>query len=175
MSQATCARSIPFGRPWISEADREAVLKVLEGHILTHGPECTQFEDEFATFMGSGAHCVTVSSGMAALHLAYLHFGIGSGDEVIVPAMTHVATAHAVEWVGAKPVFVDCDASTGNLTTEAISQAIGPKTRAISVVHFQGIPCDMPKIAKLAQSHDLKLIEDCALAEIGRASCRERV
>jgi len=168
MNQVTCTRSIPFGRPWITDVDRAAVLKVLEGHILTHGPECAKFEEEFATFMGSEAHCVSVSSGMAALHLAYLHFGIGPSDEVIVPAMTHVATAHAVEWVGAKPVFVDCDASTGNLTAEAISQAIGPKTRAISVVHFQGIPCDMPEIVKLAQSHDLKLIEDCALAVGGR-------
>ena len=113
MNQTVCTRSIPFGRPWISEEDRQAVARVLSGHILTHGLECEAFENEFAHFMGPGAHCVTVSSGMAALHLAYLHFDIGPGDEVIVPAMTHVATAHAVEWVGARPVFVDCDASNG--------------------------------------------------------------
>ena len=134
MSQAACTKTIPFGRPWISAEDREAVLKVLEGHILTHGPECAQFEEEFAGFMGAEAHCVSVSSGMAALHLAYLHFGIGSGDEVIVPAMTHVATAHAVEWVGATPVFVDCDRATGNLTADRIAQAITPRTRAISAL-----------------------------------------
>ena len=168
MSQVACTRTIPFGRPWISAEDREAVLKVLEGHILTHGPECAQFEEEFAGFMGAEAHCVSVSSGMAALHLAYLHFGIGSGDEVIVPAMTHVATAHAVEWVGATPVFVDCDRGTGNLTADRIAQAITPRTRAISVVHFQGIPCDMPEIMALAEKNNLKVIEDCALAVGGR-------
>ena len=76
-------------------------MEVLQGHILTHGPQGQAFEKEFAAFAGDEAHCVTVSSGMAALHLAYLHFGIGVGDEVIVPAQTHVATVHAVEWVGA--------------------------------------------------------------------------
>ena len=164
MTQTTCTRAIPFGRPWISDEDRRAVLRVLDGHILTHGPECAAFEDEFASFMGDGAHCVTVSSGMAALHLSYLHFGIGPGDEVIVPAMTHVATVHAVELVGARPVFVDCDPATGNVTAEAIASAITPKTRAISIVHFQGIPCDMPEIMEVARKHDLKVVEDCALA-----------
>jgi dTDP-4-amino-4,6-dideoxygalactose transaminase len=101
---------------------------------------------------------------MAALHLAYLQFGIGPGDEVIVPAMTHIATVHAVEWVGAKPVFVDCDPNTGNVTPAVIAAAISPRTKAVSVVHFQGIPCDMPGIVKLAEQHGLKVIEDCALA-----------
>jgi len=164
MNQTVCTRSIPFGRPWISEEDRQAVARVLSGHILTHGPECAAFEKEFAHFMGPGAHCVTVSSGMAALHLAYLHFGIAEGDEVIVPAMTHIATVHAVEWVGATPVFVDCDPSTGNVTANAIAAAVTSRTKAISVVHFQGIPCDMPEIMKVAEAHDLKVIEDCALA-----------
>lgn len=164
MNQTVCTRSIPFGRPWISDEDRQAVARVLSGHILTHGPECKAFEKEFAHFMGPGAHCVTVSSGMAALHLAYLHFGIAESDEVIVPAMTHIATVHAVEWVGATPVFVDCDSSTGNVTANAIAAAVTSRTKAISVVHFQGIPCDMPEIMKVAEAHDLKVIEDCALA-----------
>ena len=170
MNQTVCTRSIPFGRPWISEEDRQAVARVLSGHILTHGPECEAFEKEFAHFMGPGAHCVAVSSGMAALHLAYLHFGIAESDEVIVPAMTHIATVHAVEWVGATPVFVDCDSSTGNVTANAIAAAVTSRTKAISVVHFQGIPCDMPEIMKVAQAHDLKVIEDCALAVGGRHS-----
>ena len=164
MNQTVCKRSIPFGRPWVSEEDRQAVAQVLNGHILTHGPECAAFENKFAQFMGPEAHCVTVSSGMAALHLAYLHFGIGKGDEVIVPAMTHIATVHAVEWVGATPVFVDCDPNTGNLTAEAIAAAVTSRTKAISVVHFQGIPCNMPEIMDIANAHDLKVIEDCALA-----------
>jgi dTDP-4-amino-4,6-dideoxygalactose transaminase len=157
-------RQIPFGRPWITDEDRKAVMEVLEGHILTHGPQCKGFESEFAAFMGEGAHCVSVSSCMAALHLSYLHFGIGPGDEVIVPAQTHTATVHAVEWVGATPVFVDCDLQTGNLTPQGIAPAITPRTKAISVVHFAGIPCDMPAIVALAAQHGLKVVEDCAIA-----------
>ncbi len=157
-------RSIPFAKPWITDAERQAVAKVLEGPILAHGPQSKAFEEEFAAFLGPGAHCVSVSSGMAALHLAYLDLGIGPGDEVIVPAQTHTATAHAVELVGAKPVFVDCDPATGNLTADRIAPAITPRTRAISVVHFLGIPCAMAEIAALAARHGLKVIEDCALA-----------
>lgn len=160
----TPSRSIPFGRPWITDEERKAVLAVLEGHVLTHGPEGRAFEEEFAKFLGDGACCVSVSSCMAALHLAYLHFGLGPGDEVIVPAQTHVATVHAVEWVGARPVFVDCDPATGNLTAEGIAAAITPRTKAISVVHFVGIACSMPQIVGLAERHGLKVIEDCAIA-----------
>src|SRR5438552_3444868 len=105
-------REIPFARPWITDEDRAAVARVLEGHILTHGPEGKAFEEAFARSLGPAAHCVSVSSCMAALHLASLAFGLGPGDEVILPAMTHVAAAHAVEWVGATPVFVDCDLMT---------------------------------------------------------------
>lgn len=160
----TAVRTIPFARPWITDADRHAVLRVLEGHILTHGPECKAFETEFGAFMGDEAHCVTVSSCMAALHLACLEFKYGPGDEVIVPAETHVATVHAVEWVGATPVFVDPDPATGNMTAAAIAAAITPRTKGIIVVHFVGIPCDMPAIAALAAERHLTLIEDCALA-----------
>lgn len=164
MPSNTPERTVHFGRPWIDDDDRAAVMRVLEGHILTHGPECKAFEQEFAAFMGEGAHCVSVSSCMAALHLSYLHFGIGPGDEVIVAAQTHTATAHAVEWVGATPVFVDCDPVTGNVTLEGIRAAITPRTRAIGLVHFVGIPCDMHGIAALAAEHGLKVVEDCAIA-----------
>ena len=160
----TESRDIPFGRPWINDEDRQAVMEVLGGHILTHGPQCKSFEAEFGAFLGEGAYCVTVSSCTAALHLAYLQFGIGPGDEVIVPAQTHTATAHAVELVGARPVFVDCEAATGNLTAEGIAAAITPRTKAISVVHFVGIPCNMEEIMELARRRGLKVIEDCATA-----------
>jgi len=157
-------REIPFGRPWIGDAERAAVDRVLRGNILTHGPECAAFETEFARFLGDGAHCSTVSSCTTALHLAYLGLGIGPGDEVIVPAQTHAATAHAVEWVGATPVFVDCDPATGNLTADLIEPHLGKRTRAVSVVHFVGIPCGMPEIVALADSRGLHVVEDCALA-----------
>jgi perosamine synthetase len=160
-------RTIPFARPWITDGDRAAVLRVLEGHILTHGPECKAFEEEFAGFMGGG-HAVTVSSCMAALHLACLHFGFGPGDEVIVPSETHVATAHAVEWVGATPIFVDPEPATGNLTADRVAAAVTPRTRGVIVVHFDGIPCDMPAIVEAARGLRLRVIEDCALAVGGR-------
>lgn len=156
-------RTIPFGKPWITEAEREAVLAVLAGDVLTHGPQAKAFEAEFAAFMGAGAHAVTMSSGMAALHMAYWQFGIGPGDEVIVTAQTHVATAHAVEAVGATCVFVDC-APGGNIDPELIGAAITPRTKAIGLVHFLGMPCNMDAIMAIATRHGLKVIEDCALA-----------
>ena len=157
-------KKIPFARPWITDTEREAVLQVLAGDVLTHGPQALAFEQEFAAFLGAGAHCLTTSSGMAALHLAYWQLGIGAGDEVIVAAQTHVATAHAVEVVGARPVFVDCDRETGNVRAESIAALVTPRTRAIGLVHYAGIPCDMDAIMKVAQAHGLKVIEDCALA-----------
>lgn len=157
-------RNIPFGKPWITQSERDAVLEVLAGDILTHGPQAHAFEKEFAAFMGSDAHCLTTSSGMAALHLAYWQLGIGAGDEVIVPAQTHVATVHAVEFVGAKPVFVDCNRLTGNIDFKQIERLLSKKTKAIGIVHFNGIPCDMEAVMKIADQHELKVVEDCALA-----------
>ena len=156
--------SIPFGRPWITDQERDAVQKVLEGHILTHGAKCKEFEADFATFIGGDAYCLAVSSCMSALHLAYFQMGIGPGDEVIVPAQTHTATVHAVELVGATPVFVDCDLQAGNMSCEKIEASITPNTKAIGLVHFLGIPCDMDQISCIADQHQLKIIEDCALA-----------
>ena len=156
--------SIPFGRPWITNSEREAVQKVLEGHILTHGAKCKEFENAFAQFIGRNTFCFAVSSCMSALHLAYFQMGIGPGDEVIVPAQTHTATVHAVELVGATPIFVDCDLQTGNMNCERIEAAITTSTKAIGLVHFLGIPCDMDQILHIADQHQLKVIEDCALA-----------
>lgn len=159
----TATRKIPFGKPWITEAERNAVLGVLAGDVLTHGPQAHEFEKEFSAAVGGG-HALTLSNGTAALHLAYWQLGIGEGDEVIVPAQTHVATVHAVEVMGARPVFCDCDRETGNMQPDAIEALITPRTRAIGIVHFLGIPCDMPAIVNLAAKHDLKVVEDCALA-----------
>lgn len=157
-------RNIPFARPWVTDLDRQAVLEVLHGDILTHGPQNHAFEEEFASFMGGEVFCVALSSCMAALHLTYWQLGIGPGDEVIVPAQTHVATAHAVEVVGARAVFVDCEPATGNIDPTKLEEAITPRTKAISLVHFLGIPCEMDAIIKVAERHGLKVVEDCALA-----------
>lgn len=101
---------------------------------------------------------------MAALHLTYMQLGIGPGDEVIVPAQTHVATAHAVEAVGARPMFVDCEPETGNPDPTKIEALITPQTRATGLVHFVGIPCNMDAIMDIADRHNLRVVEDCALA-----------
>ena len=160
----TSVRSIPFGRPCITDEDRRAVLAVLDGHILTHGPQTRGFEEDFAEFIGGECYCVALSSCTAALHLAYFQMGLGPGDEVIVPAQTHSATAHAVELMGARPVFVDCDPSTGNIDVSKLEACVTPRTKALSLVHFLGIPCDMDAVTSVARRHGLRVVEDCALA-----------
>lgn len=157
-------RSLPFGRPWITDEERQAVLDVLNGNILTHGPQGRVFEEKFAAFLGPDAHCVSMSSCMAALHMAWFHLGLGPGDEVVAPALTHVATVHAVQAMGARPVFVDADPLTGNITPESIARAITSRTKAVALVHFLGIPCDMEAIMDLARDHGIRVVEDCALA-----------
>lgn len=152
----------------IGEEERAAVLKALESPQLVHGPIVKAFEAGFANLLGEGAFATAVSSCTGGLHLAYLHLGIGPDDEVIVPAQTHVATAHAVEVTGARPVFVDCDETTGNIDTNAIEDAITERTRAICVVHYLGLPVEMDRVIQLARGHDLFVVEDCALAIGGR-------
>src|SRR5262245_44246089 len=147
----------------IGDAERQAAMSVLMGHQLVHGPVAKQFEAEFTRYVGGGA-ATTVSSCTAALHLAYFHFGIGAGDEVIVPAQTHVATAHAVEFTGATPVFVDADPATGNIAIDEIESCITERTRAICVVHYLGLPVDMDRVNTIAKRHNLFVVEDCALA-----------
>ncbi len=98
------------------------------------------------------------------MHLFYFAIGLSKGDEVIVPAQTHVATAHAVELLGAKPIFVDCELETGNIDVKKIEKKISKKTKAIAVVHFLGVPADMIKIKKIAKKHKLFILEDCALS-----------
>jgi len=154
---------IPFGRPWIEDLERDAVMEVLSGHILTHGPNCHAFEDGFAKMMGGG-HAVSTSSCMASLHLSWMDLGVGPGDEVLLPAMTHVATAHAVALTGATPVFVDSELTSGNMDLDDMAAKVTAKTKAIGIVHYVGIPIDMVKVMALAEQHGLKVVEDCALA-----------
>jgi len=156
-------KKIPFGKPMINELEKDAVLNVMDGSILVHGPVATQFENKFATFTNA-PNAVSVSSCTAGMHLIYFALGYGPGDEVIVPAQTHIATAHAVELTGAKPIFVDAEQNTGNINIEAIESAINSKTKAIAIVHYLGVPVDMPKVVEIAKRHNLFLLEDCALA-----------
>lgn len=160
---ASAPISMPFGRPMISDRERNAVMDVLSGDILTHGPRVKEFEAAFESFVGGG-HAVATSSCTASLHLAAMFAGLKPGDEVIVPAMSHVATAHAVELCGARCVFVDCEPATGNINIDAIEAAITPRTRAIFVVHFLGVPVDMERVMTIARKHGVFVVEDCALA-----------
>lgn len=163
MSSQT-SREIPFGRPLIGPEERAAVLRVLESPQLVHGPLAKAFEAAFAATLGPDASATSVSSCTAGLHLAYMHLGIGPGDEVIVPAQTHVATAHAVEITGARPVFVDCDRNSGNIDPAALADAITERTRAVSVVHYLGLPVHMDPVIATARKRGLFVVEDCALA-----------
>ena len=156
-------RTIPFGKPIIGDEEKKAVADVLNGTILVHGPRSKEFETLFAKYTGA-PYSISVSSCTAALHLTYFYYGIKQGDEVIVPAMTHAATAHAVELCGAKPVFIDAERETGNIDIDRISDSITDCTKAISVVHYLGMPVDMESINKIADKHKLFVVEDCALA-----------
>jgi dTDP-4-amino-4,6-dideoxygalactose transaminase len=153
---------IPFGRPILDDAVFERVRTVLESGILVHGEVTPAFEAAFAERIGA-AHAVAVSSCTAGLHLTLFVQGIGPGDRVVVPAMTHVATAHSVELQGAEPVFVDVDPATGNMDPAALEAVEGPLA-AIMPVHYLGLPCDMDRIRAVADAKDAFVLEDCALA-----------
>ncbi|NOT83674.1 MAG: DegT/DnrJ/EryC1/StrS family aminotransferase [Methylococcaceae bacterium] len=123
------------------------------------GPNVQAFEQEAAAYLGV-KHAIGVASGTDALHLALIAEGIGAGDEVITTAFTFIATAEAIKYVGATPVFVDIDPKTFNISPAAIARAITPKTKAIMPVHLFGQPADMTRIQQLCEQHQLKLIED---------------
>ena len=142
----------------------EAVLQVLHSRWLSMGAVTRQFEEEFAEFIGA-KHTIAVTNATAALHLACLAAGVGPGDEVIVPSLTFVATANAVCYTGAMPVFADIESTDWlNISPVSIEACITEKTRAILVVHYAGYACDMPAIREIAQQHDLVVLEDSAHA-----------
>ena len=154
---------VRFGHPILGAPELDGIADVLARRRLTQGGRVKQFEERFQDYVGGG-RAVAVSSCMAALHLFWLAKGIGPGDEVIVPALTHVATAHAVAITGARPVFVDCHPEFGNMDQRAIEAAITPRTKGICVVHYLGIAGYMKSVAEVATRYNLPLLEDCALA-----------
>lgn len=156
-------RNLPFGKPMVGPDEIGAVEKVLAQPKLVHGQRTAEFEVAFARFVGT-TQAVAVSSCTAGLHLSLWASGIERGHEVVVPAMTHVATAHAVELCGAKPLFADVDPVTGNITAETVEAAVTTATSAILPVHYLGLACEMETIGKTAAAHGCTIIEDCALA-----------
>jgi dTDP-4-amino-4,6-dideoxygalactose transaminase len=144
-----------------------AVHRVLERGWYVLGEEVQGFEAEFAAYCGS-AHCVGISNGLDALQLVLRAWGIGPGDEVIVPSHTFIATWLAVTYVGATPVPVEVDPSTYNLDPARIEAAVTPRTRAVAAVHLYGQPADMAAIGAVAERHGLRVLEDAAQAQGAR-------
>jgi len=152
---------IPYGRHDIDEADIAAVVEVLAGDWLTTGPAVERFEEALAEWTG-GAPTVSVSSGTAALHTAYVAAGLGPGDEVITPPITFVATQAALMHLGATPVFADVEADTALIDPAAVEAAITARTKAIVAVDYAGQAADMDGLRAIADRHKLLLIEDAA-------------
>lgn len=157
-------RFIPVSHPVLTGNEAQYVEECLQSSwISSIGRFIALFEDSFARFCGVG-HAVACSSGTSALHLAFLALGVGPGDEVIVPTLTYVASANAVRYCGAQPVFVDSERDTWNLDPEQIEKRITPKTRAILAVHLYGHPAEMDPIVELARRYGLFVVEDAAEA-----------
>jgi perosamine synthetase len=154
---------IPITAPWIDEREIEAASRPLRSGWLTQGPEVAAFESEFAAAVNAKYACA-VSNCTTALHLALLALGIGPGDEVITVSHSFIATANAIRYCGATPVFVDIDPATFNINPAVIANAINSRTRAILCVHQLGMPCDIEKIVAIARRHGLWVVEDAACA-----------
>jgi perosamine synthetase len=154
---------IPVAKPFTGEEELEAVQRPLLSGWVTQGPEVAAFEREFAEFVGA-KHAVAVSNCTVALHMALKVLGVGSGDEVITVSHSFIATANAVRYLGATPVFVDIQRDTFNMDPDLIEAAISPRTRAIMVVHQVGMPADMGAIMRIARRHGLPVVEDAACA-----------
>jgi len=172
---------VEFYKHDIGQQDIDNVVEVLNSLFLTTGEVVNEFEDKFSRYLGC-RHTVGVTSCTAALHLSLLAYGIRPGDEVITTPMTFIATANAVLYTGAKPVFVDVEPETGNINADLIEDAVTSRTKAILPVHLYGQMCDMRKIREIADKHHLAVIEDAAHAieasrdgirpgELGDAAC----
>lgn len=169
--------NIPFAdfRPMHDEVRKQldaAYARVMDKSYFIQGIECEEFEKEFADYCGSD-YCVGVATGLDAIYLSLKALGIGEGDEVIVPSNTFIATALAVSYCGATPVFVEPTIRSFNIDVTKIEEKITAATRAIIPVHLQGRPADMDPILKLASKYNLKIVEDCAQAHGARYKGRK--
>lgn len=160
------AKPTPYGAgPRFGDEEKRQVCEALDQQTLfyAHGKKTKEFRERFAARYGV-AHCVTCTSGTAALHLAMGACQIKPGDEVITASITDIGTCAAILLAGAIPVFADLHPHTYTLDPKSVAEKIGPKTAAIVAVHLTGAPCEMDALKKLADAHDLWLIEDCAQA-----------
>ena len=154
---------IPVARPWLDERDADAARRAILSGWVTQGPEVAAFERELAAAVGA-PHACAVSSCTTALHLALAALGVGAGDEVITVSHSFIATANAVRYCGAVPVFVDVRPDTYNIDPTLIEPAITARTKAVLVVHQLGMPCELDAILDITARHGLPVVEDAACA-----------
>lgn len=152
---------ISYFSPWINQKDKNSIKQALDNRWLTNGPLLEKFENKIKNFVGT-KFSAGVSSATHALHLAVRSLDIGIGDEVIVPTFTFVATANAVRYCRAKPILVDVDSDTFNISIKEIKRKITKKTKAIIPVHYGGQACDMDEIMEITKRNNVSIIEDCA-------------
>lgn len=156
-------RQIPLAKPLFDQAEEDATAAAIRSGWVTQGPKIAEFEADFARYVGAPYACA-VSSCTSALHLALLAVGVGPGDEVITVSHSYIATANAIRYCGAEPVFVDIEPDTYNLDPECLDKALSAQTRAILCVHQLGMPCDLERILAFADQKQLPVIEDAACA-----------
>ncbi|MEH0421065.1 DegT/DnrJ/EryC1/StrS family aminotransferase [Streptomyces sp. B21-083] len=154
---------IPVMIPWLGEEEAKAASDAVLSGWVAQGPRVAAFEQAFAERVGA-EHGIAVSSCTTALHLALVALGLGPGDEVVVPSLSFIATANAVRYVGAEPVFADVDPDTGNLTTATVDAVRTPRTKAVLAVHQGGVPADVHSLRAACADWDLPLVEDAACA-----------
>ncbi|GGN33318.1 aminotransferase DegT [Actinoplanes campanulatus] len=154
---------IPVMIPDLGEEEAQAAAEAVRSGWVAQGPRVARFEQEFAAAVGAG-HGVAVSSCTTGLHLALVLLDVGPGDEVIVPSLSFIATANAVRYVGATPVFADVELATGNVTVETVDAVRTPRTRAVIAVHQGGVPFDTVALRKAADDWGIGLVEDAACA-----------
>ena len=154
---------IPVAKPFLGKEEAQLAYDTILTNWVTQGPRVAEFEEKFATYVGS-QYAVAVSNCTTALHLAMIVAGVGEGDEVICPSMSYIATANCIKYVNAKPVFAEVNPVTYNIDAADVKKKITPKTKAILIVHQIGMPADIDAFRAICDEHNLTLIEDAACA-----------